>query len=119
MALRVRLGILGAHNAAFDQPANVRMIAGEARDSLAANQVQAAVPNMGETELAIDDRHRGTGRSHAVELRVFRGKTLNSLVSGREGLDQGFLRTRAKSVVVDAAHGLNRQPAGFLPTFVT
>jgi len=118
VALRVRLGVFRADDAALDQAADVRMITGETGDGVGVNQVQATVANVSEVQSAIDDGESGTGGSHAVELRVFQGVTLNILVSGFEGGDQRTLRIAAKGIVVDVAHGLDGETTGFLPAFV-
>jgi hypothetical protein len=119
VTLRVRLGVFRANDAALDQAADVRMIAGETGDGLGANQVKATVANVSEIQSAVDDGESGTGGSHAVELRVFHGITLNILVSGLEGGDQRSLRIAAKGIVVDVAHGLDGEATSFLPAFVT
>src|SRR4029077_4725670 len=119
VTLGVRLGVFRADDAALDQSADVRMIAGETGDGLGADQVKATVANVSEIQLAVDDGESGTGGSHAVELRVLHGVTLNVLGSGFEGDDQRTLRIVAKGIVVDVAHGLDGEATGFLPALVT
>ena len=118
VALRVRFGILGANDAALDQPSDIRMIAREARNGLGANQVEATVADMGEAELTVDDGESGTGRSHAVELGMLHRETLNVPVSGFEGPGQGILRIATETSSVDAAHSLDGKATGLLSTFV-
>jgi len=119
VALRVRLGVFGANDAALDQAADVRMIAGEAGDGFSANQVEAAIADMGEMELAADDGERGACGSHAVELWMLLGKTLNVLMRRFERCGERGLRVTVKGVVIHAANGLDREAAGFLSAFVS
>src|ERR1035438_6990579 len=95
------------------------MIACKSGDGFGANMVEATVAHMGEVELAIYDGESGAGGSHSVELRMLRGITLNILMSGFEGLEQGILRIDAKGMVVDVAYGLDCDATGLLSAFVT
>jgi hypothetical protein len=70
-------------------------------------------------ELAADDGQSGASGSHAVELGMFLGETLNVLVSGFEGLGERSLRIAAKGIVIDAADGFNSQAAGLLPALIS
>jgi len=119
VTLRVGLGVFGTNDAALDQTADIRMIAGEAGDGFSANQIEAAIADMGEMELAADDGERGAGGSHAVELGMLLSETLNVLMSRLKGRGERGLRVAVERVVVDAAHGLDREAAGFLSAFVT
>src|SRR5260370_29933265 len=119
MSLRVRFGIFGADDASLDQATHIRVIAGEAGDAVGANQVEAAVANMGKVEQAIDNGESSTGGSHAVELRMFRGEALNILMSGFESHDERALGIAAKGVVINAAHGFYREATGLLSALVS
>src|SRR6266567_4923568 len=119
MSLRVRFGIFGADDASLDQATDIRVIAGEAGDAVGANQVEAAVANMGKVEQAIDYRQSSTGGSHAVEFRMVQGEALNILMCGFESRDERALRIAAKGVVIDAAHGFYGQATGLLSALVS
>lgn len=119
VALGMRLGVFGTDNSAFDEPADVRMIARETRDSAAANQVKPAVAHVGEIELAVNNRKRGAGRAHAVKFRMFEGVALNRVMCAAESGDQDLLRVAVEIAIVDITNGLDRQAAGFLAAFVS
>lgn len=117
--LGMGLGIFGAHDTAFDQPANVRVIAGKTSNGRAANEVEATIAHMREAELATYYGQGGTGSSHSVELRMLNRITLDAFVSCRKALDQRGLRIVMKSALVDVAYRFDRQLAGFLSAFVS
>ena len=94
VALRVRLGVFGAHDAALHQAADIRMIAGETRDGLGTDQVESAIADVGEMKLAADDGESRAGGAHPVELGMFQGKTLNILVRRFKGLRRAWLADR-------------------------
>jgi len=119
MALRVRLGVFGADDAAFNEPAHVGMIPGETGDGFGTHEVQAAVANMGKAKFAADDGKGSAGSSHAVKFRMFLGIALDVLMRHREGFDQSVLRIAVEGAVVDVAHSIDSEAAGFLSAFVT
>ena len=119
VALRMRLGIFGADDAAFHQPSNVGMIARKPRSRPGAKKVQAAVSNMGETELAFDNRKGGAGCTHPGELRMLGGEALNRLMGGAKSTYQSILRIIVKVAVIYEAHGFDRQTARLLSAFIT
>src|ERR1700733_14346036 len=110
--------IFGADDAALHQPANVRMIASEAQDARAANQVQATVSDVGKIKLAAAENNGGAGGPHALEYRMALGKILNARVGRSQGLNQGGLRIVARGLIIDCANRFNRQAAGFLTALV-
>jgi len=84
-----------------------------------ANVIKTTVAHVGEVELAIDNGDSSAGGAHSVELRVLVGVTLNHLVRGLEGIEEGILRSRAERLVVDLTHGFDCEAAGLLSAFVT
>ena len=87
MALGVLLGILGADDAAFDQPADVGVIASQAPDAGTTNQIEAAVSDVGKIKLATAHDECGAGGAHAMKGGMLLGKFLNAGVSGGKGFD--------------------------------
>ena len=81
--------------------------------------VEATVAHVGEVELATDDGESGAGGAHSVELRMLDRVTLNVLVSRFEGFDESRLRVGVKGVIVDLAHGLDGEAAGFLSPLIS
>ena len=119
VALGVGLGVFRAHDAGFDQAADVGMIAGQPGSVFAPNMVEAAVAHVSEVEGATDDGQSGTGSAHSVELGMFQGVTLNAPMSGFKGFEQSALGVGAKGMIIDVTHGLDGETAGFLSAFVT
>src|ERR1700757_2080775 len=117
--LGMGFGVFGTHDAAFDQAAHIRMVAGEAGDAFAANQVKTAIADMGKVELAADDRQSRTSRSHALKFRMLEGIALDHLMSGLQSGDQGSLGVASEIAIVNMTHGFHRETAGFLAAFVS
>src|SRR6202007_2533191 len=78
VALGMAFGVLGADQAAFYQPAHVGVIAREAADFVLANQVEAAIADMGEIELMAEQNQSGTGGSHPLKNRMLFGVIQNA-----------------------------------------
>src|SRR5579862_1159119 len=119
MALRVSLGVFGAHNSVFNQAADVRMIPRQTGCALASDQVETAVADMRKRKLSVDDGQRCACGAHAAELRMFEGIALDRVVPGLQAGAQAGLRVAAEVVIVDVAHGLDGKPAGFQAAFVS
>src|ERR1700756_2461393 len=95
------------------------MIARQPRSRPGAKKIQTAVSNVGETELTLNDRKGGAGRSHAGELRVLGCVALNRVMRGAKAAYQRILRIVLKVPVIHEAHGFDREAARLLPAFVT
>jgi len=106
VTLRVGVGVFGTHDAGFNQPADVGMIASEAGNIFVANVIEAAVADVSEVELMADDGESGAGGAHSVKLGLVDGVALNTAMSRCEGFEQRALRIRAKRVIVAVAYGL-------------
>ena len=119
VTLRMGLSIFGAYGATLDQPSDVGMISRKSGNRSGANVIETTVAHVGEVELAIDNGDSGAGGPHSVELRMLVGVTLNHLVRGLEGMEEGILRSRAERMVVDVTHGFDREAAGLLSAFVS
>ena len=118
VALRVRLGVFRAHDTVFNQPADIRMIARQARYIVSANKIKTAIADVREAEFPIDDREGGTRRPHAVKFRMLDSVALNGVVCSLERGVQDGLRISVEVAIVEIADGFHREAAGFLPAFV-
>src|SRR5262249_844317 len=78
----------------------------------------AAIPDVSEEKLPINDGERSTGRSHPVKLGMFDAVTLNRIVSSLKGRVQNALGISVEVPVVDIAHGFDCESAGFLSALV-
>ena len=119
MALRVKLGIFGPHQAALNQPSDIGMIARESGNRSTANMVEAAVADVRKVQFAAYYRQCSTRRSHPIKLRMLPGVTLNGLMSRFETSQQRILRTGAKGMPIKLSHRLDREAGSLLPAFVT
>src|ERR1700756_3375891 len=95
------------------------MIARQPRSRPGAKKIQTAVSNVGETELTLNDRKGGAGRSHAGELRVLGCVALNRVMRGAKAAYQRILRIVLKVPVIHEAHGFDREAARPLPPLRT
>src|ERR1700722_18696709 len=112
------IGILGADDAAFHQPAHVGMIAGETQDARAADEIEAAVSDVREIKLPVADDESSAGGTHPLEWGILLGILLNAGVSRVKRLDESRLRIVARGLLINFANGLNGQTAGFLAAFM-
>src|SRR5258708_34151075 len=67
VALRVLFGIFGAHDAAFHEPAHVRVIASQTQDARATHQIQAAVSDVRKIKPMAAEYQGGTRGAHAMK----------------------------------------------------
>src|SRR5271156_5099094 len=112
-------GILGAHDAALHQPANIGMVASQSRDPLTTHQIQAAVADMRKVELTPPDHECSAGRPHTMKLWMPRGIRLNPLVGSGKCLEQCRSGIVLDDLVVNFTNCFYRQAAGFQTTFVS
>src|SRR5215471_16256706 len=94
------------------------MVARKPRDRAVSHEIKPAIADMRKEKLLTYHRKRRTRRSHAAKARMFVGILLNACVGHIEGLNQSGFWIVLESTVVDLAHGLDRQTAGFLATLV-
>src|SRR5579871_6870863 len=70
-------------------------------------------------QLTSDDGKCGTGRAHALKLRMLEGELLDVRVGRSKGVDQGAGRIAVEIAVVEVAYRFDGEAAGFLPAFVS
>jgi len=119
VSLRMRLGVLGTDDAAFDETSDIGVVARKTRDGVGTHKIETAVANVREVEMVIDERKRGAGGTHAMELRVLECIALNGLVGGLKRIQQRALGVAIKVAIVDVTDSLYGDAAGLLSAFIS
>src|SRR5579864_8054549 len=95
------------------------MIARKPRSCPGAKKIKTAISNVGEIELALDDRKGSARCAHARELRMLGCIALNRVMRRAKSAHQRILRIILKVAVIHEAHRFDREAACLLPAFVT
>src|SRR5258708_6733460 len=111
-------GFVRAQNTRLHQSSNIRMITGKPENCVAAYQVKAAVPDMGEVKMKVIEGERGAGGAHALKFRMRVGVLPDTFVRGSKSLQERVPGIVGRLLIVDVLDRLYREPAGLLSAFV-
>ena len=108
-SLRVRVCLFGGDPALVDQRLNERVVTGDLRQVVVAQQVGARVADVHEAELAAREEDRGERGAHAVEFGFFLDVIGDGIVALAGGCLELAEQILAGLVVVEMRQGGNHQ----------